>query len=252
MEPSELDKLIQNYVTSVNQWFRINGMKSNPSKHQAMVLGNKLHHRFSFPTKDSLELFGMAIDQDLNFDKHIINICKKVNDQFNVMKRFSNHVSKHTMLLLYKNFIVPRFNYCADIWHFCGARNTKKLEDLNKRILRFILNEHNLSYSELLETTSQVSLYNKRLASMLAMCYKCIYYERYPKYLKQILNRRSGYYLLRGRDIIDLPKFMTTKYGLPSFRYEAVKRWNSLPDSCTVQDNLRKFIKSIFDIHFEN
>ena len=123
MEPNELDKLIQNYVTSVNQWLRINGMISNPSKHQAMVLGNKLHHRFSFPTKDSLELFSLTIDQDLNFDKHIINICKKVNDQFNVMKRFSNLVSKHTMLLLYKNFIVPRFNYCADIWHFCGARN---------------------------------------------------------------------------------------------------------------------------------
>ena len=179
MESNELDKLIQNYVTSVNQWFRINGMISNPSKHQAMVLGNKLHHRFSFPTKDSLELFGMTIDQDLNFDKHIVNICKKVNDQFNVMKRFSNLVSKHTiMLLLYRNFIVPRLNYCADIWHFCGARNTKKLEDLNKRILRFILNEHNLSYSELLEITSQASLYNKRLASMLTTCYKCIHYER--------------------------------------------------------------------------
>ena len=220
MEPNELDKLIQNYVTSVNQWFRINGMISNPSKHQAMVLGNKLHHRFSFPIKDSLELFGMTIDQDLNIDKHIINICKEVNDQFNVMKRFSNLVSKHTMLLLYRNFIVPRFNYCADIWHFCGARNTKKLEDLNKRILRFILNEHNLSYSELLETISQVSLYNKRLASMLTTCYKCIHYERYPQYLKQILNRRSGYYSLRGTDIIDLPKVMTTKYGLHSFRYE--------------------------------
>ena len=82
-------------------------IEDNLSKHQAMVLGNKLHHRFSFPTKDSLELFGMIIDQDLNFDKHIINICKKVNDQFNVMQRFSNLVSKHTMLSLYRNFIVP-------------------------------------------------------------------------------------------------------------------------------------------------
>ena len=187
MEPNELDKLIQNYVTSVNQWFRINGMISNPSKHQAMVLGNKLHHRF-----------------------------------------------------------------CADIWHFCGARNTKKLKDLNKSILRFILSEHNLSYSELLETISQVSLYNKRLASMLTTCYKCIHYERYPQYLKQILKRRSEYYSLRGTDIIDLPKVMTTKYGLHSFRYEAVKRWNSLPDSCRVQDTLRKSIKSISDINFEN
>ena len=40
---------------------------SNPSKHQETVLGN----RFSFPTIDFLELLGMTIHQDLNFDKHI-------------------------------------------------------------------------------------------------------------------------------------------------------------------------------------
>ena len=73
----ELDKLIQHHVTSVNQWFDINGMICNPTKHQAMVLGNKLHYEFSFPTKDSLDLLGMTIDQDLNFDKHITSICKK-------------------------------------------------------------------------------------------------------------------------------------------------------------------------------
>jgi hypothetical protein len=53
--------LIQRYVASVNQWFDINGMICNPTKHQAMVLGNKLHYEFSFPTKDSLDLLGMTI-----------------------------------------------------------------------------------------------------------------------------------------------------------------------------------------------
>jgi hypothetical protein len=138
-------------------------MICNPTKHQAMVLGNKLHYEFSFPTKDSLDLLGMTIDQDLYFDKHITSICKKVNDQFNVIKRFSNLVSRQTMLVLYRNYIVPHFSYCAAVWHFCGARNSNKLEDLNKRILRFILNEQNLSYSELLEKTGQVSLHNKRV-----------------------------------------------------------------------------------------
>jgi hypothetical protein len=72
----------------------------------------------------------MTTEQDLNFDKHITSICKKVNDQFNVMMRFSNLVSRHTMLVLYRNFIVPHFSYCARaaVWHFCGARNSKKNE----------------------------------------------------------------------------------------------------------------------------
>ena len=251
-EPKELDKLIQRHVTSVNQWFDINGMICNPTKHQAMVLGNKLHYEFSFPTKDSLDLLGMTIDQDLNFDKHITSICKKVNDQFNVMKRFSNLVSRHTMLVLYRNYIVPHFSYCAAVWHFCGARNSNKLEDLNKRVLRFILNEQNLSYSELLEKTGQVSLHNKRVGNMLITCYKCIHCERYPQYLKQMLNRRSAYYSLRGSDILDLPKVMTTKHGLHSFRYKVVKRWNGLPESCRVQDTLHNFIMSISHINFES
>ena len=77
---------------------------SNPSKHQETVLGN----RFSFPTIDFLELLGMTIHQDLNFDKHYYSIFKKVNDQFKLL-------SKHTMLLLHRNFIVSRFSYCAAV-----------------------------------------------------------------------------------------------------------------------------------------
>jgi hypothetical protein len=41
-----VDKLIQRHVTSVNQWFDINGSICNPTKHQVMVLGNKLHYEF--------------------------------------------------------------------------------------------------------------------------------------------------------------------------------------------------------------
>lgn len=119
------------------------------------------------------------------------------------------------------------------------------MEDLNKRILGFILNEQNLGYSELLEIIGQVSLYNKRMSSMLAICYKCIHCEKYPQYLKQMLNTRSWSYSLRGTDILDLPKVMTTKHGFQSFQYDEVKRWNGLPESCRVQDILHKFWKLI-------
>ena len=87
---------------------------------------------------------------------------------------------------------------------------------------------------------------------MLTTCYKCIHCEGYPQCLKQMLNRGSAYYSLRGSDILDLPKVMTTKHGLHSFRYEVVKLWNGLPESCRVQDTLHKFIMSISDINCES
>ena len=59
----------------------------NDTKHQAMVLG-KTDHSFSFPLKDSLDIFGINMDKRLRFDNYISTICKKINAQFNVMQRF--------------------------------------------------------------------------------------------------------------------------------------------------------------------
>ena len=56
------------YLVSCLTWYTENGMIVNPSKHYAMVLGST-DHQFSFTTKDSLDLLGMTIDSQLNFDK---------------------------------------------------------------------------------------------------------------------------------------------------------------------------------------
>ena len=49
------------------------------------------------------------------------------------------------------------------IWRFCGARNRDKLELLNKRNLRFIFNDINSSYDELLKKAKTSSLYGRRI-----------------------------------------------------------------------------------------
>ena len=84
----------------------------------------------------------MTIDNRLSFDNHVSVICKKINNQFNVMLRFRKLINKETLLKLYKAFILPHFYYCSSVWHFCGARNADKVDNLNKRILRFILQDY--------------------------------------------------------------------------------------------------------------
>ena len=76
----------------------------------------------------------------LNFNEHVSFVCKKVNNQMNVMTRFRNLICIATKLKLYNAFILPHFQYCSTIWHFCSARIRDKLESLNKRALRVVLN----------------------------------------------------------------------------------------------------------------
>jgi hypothetical protein len=57
-------------------------------------------------------------------------------------------------LTIYYSFILSNFNYCPLVWHFCGGNNTKKLEYIQERALRFIYNDQNSDYDQLLPSCS--------------------------------------------------------------------------------------------------
>ena len=156
----------------------------------------------------------MEKDNKLNFSKHISNICKKINNQFNVMLRFRKLIRREILFKLYKVYILPHFYYCSSVWHFCGERDADKLEALNKRILRFILGDYSSPYNTFLSKVSSSSLCNKRIQNFLILLYKSLFFTHFP---------RCNY-------ILSLSKPKTTTYGLNAFSYFSAKQWNALPD----------------------
>ena len=93
-DPVKLEMKLQFQLLEADQWFGMNGMITNPDKYQAMILGNT-NYSFSFtvndtniPVKDNIDLLGVNIHKNLQFDSHVKNICTKVNNQINVISRF--------------------------------------------------------------------------------------------------------------------------------------------------------------------
>ena len=66
-----LEECLCKEVEVANQWYRENGMIVNKSKHQALILGDT-EHTFSFPVKESIDMFGMTIENNLPFAKRSI------------------------------------------------------------------------------------------------------------------------------------------------------------------------------------
>ena len=166
----------------------------------------------------------MTIYNRLSFDNHVSVICKKINNQFNVMLRFRKLINKETLLKLYKASILPHFYYS-----FCGARNADKVDNLNKRIVRFILRDYNSPYDILLSKVNIKFLFIRRLQDFMITLYKSLFFTNYPGYLKDMFTVRPSSYNLRGNHIQALPNPKTTTYGLHSLSYLASKIWNSLP-----------------------
>ena len=205
VDPATLDARVSYNVKVANHWHHENG---------------DTDYSFSFPVKDTLEIFGTEIDNKLDFSSHISNLGKRINNQFNVMLRFRKLTPRDTLLKLYKAYILPHFDYCSSVWHFCGTRNTDKLEALNKRILRFILGDYLSPYDSLLTRVNNNFLYNKRVQKFLILLYKSLFFTHFPAYMKDMFSPRYSSYNLV---ILSLRKPRTTSYGLNSFSYFSSK-----------------------------
>ena len=234
-------------VETVNQWYNENGLIVNETKHQALILGDT-EYTFFFPVKESIDIFGMNIDNKLQFDRHESSVCKKVNNQLNVMRRFRKLISKATLIKLYKAFILPHFHYCSSVWNFCGARNTENIEALNKMILGFILDDFKSTYHYLLDKVNSVSLYNRRIHNMLILLHKSFFLTEYPIYMRSMFTLRTSSDNVRGNYILTLPVPKTTTYGLCSFSYHVAKLWNSRPD-CFRISNLNDFTNELASLN---
>ena len=133
-------------------------MKANPDKFQAIAVGKRTKDEnitFNLDNniihcEDHVKLLGVTIDFKLSFDLHISNVCKKASRQLNVLKRIGRNLCRLGKLNIYYSFIMSNFNYCPLVWHFCGEVNTKKIEKIQERALRFIYQDYNSSYDTLL------------------------------------------------------------------------------------------------------
>ena len=233
--PVVVEKALNRDLENTATWFKENGMKANPDKYQAMVLGNYKQELSiecgdqHIPISDKTKLLGVTLDNKLKFDTHISDICRKVSGQINALNRLKNILPLKTKESLYRAFILPYFYYSCQVWHHCGKRNTAKLEKVNKRALRYVYKDKQSSYENLLVRMGIVSLENRRIQDMMITIDKCLH-NRAPQTVKDLISLRQSNYNLRGDHILNLPKVNSTKNGLKSWRYYAAKIWNQLPN----------------------
>ena len=157
-------------------------MMPNPKKYQALVLGNKgCDNNFqcankTIPTSNEIKLLGVMMDSKLRFDAHVASVCRKVGGQVNALNRLQNILPCKVTELLYRAFALPPFYHCKQIklWHHCGSRNTKKIEKVNERALRYVYKDKTSTYHELLQRIGLgTTLENRHVQGMLITINTC-------------------------------------------------------------------------------
>ena len=66
-----------------------------------------------------------------------------------------------------------------------------------------------------------------------------------PKYIQDLINIKVSNYDLGNEQQASLPQVNTTSYGLKSFRFEAARIWNSLPNNIRGAESYCQFNRLI-------
>ena len=106
---------------------------------------------------------GLAIDDELNFTKHINNVCTKGAKKVGVPVRFRNFILAAAKLRIFKAFILPQVTYCHIVWHHRRLSNERKIERLQERALWAIYCDNISIYEALLGKAKLPTLRNRRL-----------------------------------------------------------------------------------------
>ena len=227
----------------------------NPEKYMALVLSRKPNVKLSLfaegvalPLLDTVDLFGLTLDSSLNFGKQITKISKKVGKQLDVLCRLKNILSFRTKLCLYNSFIMSHFHYCSSIWHHCLKSDSKKLDRLHERALRYLYSDESSQTSTLCDRIGY-SLVDRRIQNLLIIVFKTI--NNYPpEYLRDLFRLRDNIKNLRGVNKLQVPKPNTTRYGKNSVKYLAAITWNKISDTLRSLSTLSAFKKAVRQLRF--
>ena len=66
----------------------------------------------------------------------------KAGRQLNALQRLKGSLDKNSRMAIYKSFIMSNFNYCPLVWMFTIKTSLSKLENIQKRALRFVLDDY--------------------------------------------------------------------------------------------------------------
>ena len=224
-------------------WFKFNCMQANPDKFQAIAVAKTPVFKIEsaeITCDEVVKLLGIDIDYQLNFNYHIKNICRKASQQLNVLKRIGCFLSKLNKLTIFHAFILSNFNFCPLACHFCNKSNTSKLEKIQARALRFIYEDYESTYDELLEKAKVPSLKVRKMRTMAIECFK-ILNKFSPSCLHDLVVFKDCKYNFRYSNIVDISRVRTSTYGKNSFKYAAAVLWNDLPDDFRKISNFNQF-----------
>ena len=89
------------------------------------------------------KVLGVQIDEHLSWNQHIEYIANKISSGIGAIRKLRVFIDANTLVLVYDALIQPYFDYCCEVWDTLGKGLSERLQKLQNRAARLIMNLKN-------------------------------------------------------------------------------------------------------------
>ena len=246
----KLDILIEKLETVSSKalnWFKINYMKLNEDKCHLLVAGHKYEHVWAMIGQTRIwegrneKLLRVHIDNKLNFDYHIEQLCDRAGKKLSALARVRQHFSFQKRRMLMKAFIESQFSYCPLVWMFHGRVMNKKINTIHERALRIVYEDYTTSFTELLAKDGSFTIHQRNIQSLAIEIFKTKN-NLNPKFMKDIfMDKCDNGYNLRRKDELRTKNIKSVRNGEDTLMYLGSKIWRIIPEKIRKSVSLSEF-----------
>ena len=248
----------------VESWGTTWGMKFNPDKTVAMIFSKRkvgleyMERPIRFcgnvlQLHDAHKHLGVTLSSDLSFKAHVESMVKTVASQLFLLKRLACRIQNRDLVReVYVRYVRPHFEYAAPILASLPQNLSQRLEKLQRRAIRTILNlpyRHQLT--ELHYDTLKVSpLCLRRNLASVSYGYK-LYHKLVPRALHVFCPNEQLTRLSRNPRV-RVPGVNVTSTSALFDRspvMHATKILNRLPSALRQEANVSRFKTGVWKNH---
>ena len=243
---------LQDDLDDLTKWENEWSAEFHPDKCKMLRVTNKrktINHKYhihghELENVSEAKYLGVTLTNNMSWKSHIQKIASKANNCRLFLQRNLRKCSAETKLRCYTTYVRPILEYAASVWDPVDNKLlTDILEKVQRKAVRWISNDwqHLSSPTEMMESLSLSTLFQRRQASKMKMLYGI---NNGTKFVSQPPARQ------RCRDVRYKPLYSSIKAYTNSFYPSAIATWNKLPRVLVNLDNENDFKRGILDIMF--
>ncbi|KAK3103380.1 hypothetical protein FSP39_018833 [Pinctada imbricata] len=261
----QIESNLNDDILSVKTWCDENKMAINENKSKCLLIGSR--QRLSRLDKKEIDievngkplqnveadkLLGVTIDNNLQFNKHISEVCRNISCKISLLRRIKRYLNKHYRKLYFNAYILPSIDYCLTIYGNASKTQLDRVHKLQKSAARVIMDAPPDSPSQpLFDELGWLNIYDRCMFNKGVLLYK-IFNNLAPPYLCDLFSKNSNsLYTLRsvtGNDL-QVPRHKTESFKR-SLQYSGVSLWNELPSNIKEASSLFSFKNCLYKFLF--